>query len=281
MKAEGIKRFAYFVFGLGSHGMFLAVFLYFAGFVGNLLVPKSIDSPAGDLPPGAAAAVDVLLLALFAVPHSVMARPAFKRWWTQFVPKPLERSVYVLIANLCVMLLMWQWRPIGPNLWDVQHPLGRALAYGLFAAGWLLVPLVSLLINHFDLFGTRQVWLHLKRRPYTPPPFRVPLLYRLVRHPLYVGWIVSFWATPTMSAGHVLFAGVLTAYMLVAIPIEERDLVDLYGERYEQYRRTVPALLPRPGRRFAAGGGAIGAGAVSGGADRIRADHDQMIPAKV
>jgi protein-S-isoprenylcysteine O-methyltransferase Ste14 len=242
-----MKRYAFFVFGLACHAMFLVVFLYMAGFVGDLLVPKSIDSPATDTPPAVAAVIDLLLLALFAVPHSVMARPAFKRWWTQYVPQPLERSVYVLVANLCVILLLWQWRPLGPNLWDVQHPLGRALIYGVFGAGWLLVPLASLMINHFDLFGSRQVWLHLRQKQYDVPAFRTPMLYKLIRHPLYLGWMIAFWATPTMSAGHLLFAAVLTTYMLIAIPIEERDLAELYGEPYERYRRQVPALIPRPG----------------------------------
>ena len=175
-----------------------------------------------------------------------MARPAFKRWWTQFVPPPIERSVYVLFANLCMIQLLWQWRPLGPVVWDVQHPVWRATLHGLFAAGWLLVPLASLMINHFDLFGSRQVWLHLQRKPYTMLAFRTPMLYRLVRHPLYVGWMIAFWATPTMSAGHLLFAAFLTAYMLVVIPVEERDLVDLFGDQYEQYRRRVPGLIPRP-----------------------------------
>ena len=246
-----MKRVAYFVFGVLCHGMFLVVFLYMAGFVGGLLVPKTIDSPAGGTPPGVAFGIDVLLLALFAVPHSVMARPAFKRWWTQYVPKPLERSVYVLVANLCVALLLWQWRPIGPVVWDVQHPLWRTIVYGVFAAGWLLVPVASLMINHFDLFGSRQVWLHLRNKPYTMLSFRTPMLYRLIRHPLYLGWMIAFWVTPTMSAGHMLFAGFLTAYMLVAIPIEERDLVDTFGEQYEEYRRRVPALVPRPARSAA------------------------------
>jgi methanethiol S-methyltransferase len=242
-----VKRIAFFVFGLLCHAMFFAVFFYMAGFVGNLLVPKTIDSPAVAGPIGVAVGIDLLLLALFAVPHSVMARPAFKRWWTQYVPQPIERSVYVLFANLCMILLLWQWRPIGPVLWDVQHPVGRAVLYGLFAGGWLLVPLASLMISHFDLFGSRQVWLHLRQKPYTMLAFHTPMLYRLVRHPLYVGWMIAFWATPTMSAGHLLFAAFLTAYMLVVIPVEERDLVDLFGEQYEEYRRRVPALVPRPG----------------------------------
>jgi protein-S-isoprenylcysteine O-methyltransferase Ste14 len=241
-----MKRMAFFGFGVVSHGLFLGVYLYFAGFVGNLLVPKSIDSPARATPLGAAVAIDLLLLAQFAVPHSVMARPAFKRWWTQYVPKPVERSVYVLVANLSLMLLMWQWRPLGAIVWDVRQSPGRELLYGLFAAGWLLVPLASLMINHFDLFGTRQVWLHLRQKQYTMPAFRTPMLYKLVRHPLYVGWMTAFWATPTMSAGHLLLAAFLTAYMLAAIPVEERDLVDVFGEQYEDYRRRVPALIPRP-----------------------------------
>jgi protein-S-isoprenylcysteine O-methyltransferase Ste14 len=245
-----VKRIAFFAFGLVSHGMFLVVYLYMAGFVGNLLVPKSIDSPADDIHPALAAGINLLLLAHFAVPHSVMARPAFKRWWTRFVPQPLERSVYVLVANLSVALLLWQWRPLGPLVWDVTHPLGRAILYGFFAAGWLLVPVASLMINHFDLFGSRQVWLHLRNKPYTALPFRTPMLYRLVRHPLYVGWMMAFWITPTMSAGHLLFAAFLTAYMLVAIPIEERDLVDVYGEQYEEYRRRVPGLVPRAGALY-------------------------------
>jgi methanethiol S-methyltransferase len=242
-----VKRVAFFAFGLLSHGMFLVVYLYMTGFVGNLVVPRTIDAPAVATPPFAAALIDVLLLAQFAVPHSVMARPAFKRWWTQFVPKPVERSVYVFIANLSVILLMWQWQPLELTMWDVQHPLGRAIVYGLFGAGWLLVPVASLLINHFDLFGTRQVWLHLRDKEYTSPPFRTPMLYRMIRHPLYLGWMIAFWVTPTMSAGHLLLAMFLTGYMLIAIPIEERDLADAYGEPYEQYRRRVPALIPRPG----------------------------------
>jgi methanethiol S-methyltransferase len=241
-----VRRIAFFLFGLFCHGMFLVVFLYMAGFVGNLVVPKTIDSPAGDTPPWIAAGIDLLLLGLFALPHSVMARPAFKRWWTRYVPQPIERSVYVLVANLSVVLLLWQWRPLVAVVWDVQHPLWRTIVYGLFAAGWLLVPVASLMIDHFDLFGSRQVWLALRQKEYTMLSFRAPMLYRLVRHPLYLGWIMAFWATPTMSVGHLLFAAFLTTYMLVAIPIEERDLVNLYGEQYERYRRRVPALVPRP-----------------------------------
>jgi methanethiol S-methyltransferase len=243
-----VARIAFFAFGVASHAMFLAVFLYMACFTGNLLVPKTIDGPpaGGSSNSSVAVLVNLLLLTLFTVPHSVMARPAFKARWTRVVPPALERSVYVLIANLSIILLLWQWRPIGNVIWDVPGPVGRALVWTLFGAGWLLVPLASLMINHFDLFGTRQVWLHLRDRTYSYPPFRTPMLYKVVRHPLYVGWIIAFWATPTMTAGHLMFAAFLTAYMLVAIPIEERDLVRAYGAKYEDYRARVPALVPRP-----------------------------------
>ena len=193
----------------------------------------------------AAVAIDLILLALFAVQHSVMARPAFKRIWTRIVPHPIERSTYVLASNLVTVLLMWQWRGIDTVLWDVRQPVFRAAAWALFAIGWLLVPLVTLLIDHFDLFGTRQVWLHLQGRQYEPLPFRVPVLYKQVRHPLYIGWTIAFWATPTMTAGHLLFAVVLTGYMALAACIEERDLVSHFGEQYENYRRRVPMFVPR------------------------------------
>ena len=253
-------RLTSFAFGVACHAMFLGVFLYMACFVGNLPVPKTIDSPPAAASPWAAVLINASLLALFAVPHSIMARPAFKAWWTRLVPRHVERSVYVLIANLCVILLIWQWRPITTVVWDVPGPVGRALMWSLFAAGWLLVPVASLMINHFDLFGTRQVWLHLRDQAYTHLPFRTPMLYKLVRHPLYVGWIIAFWATPTMTVGHLLFAAVLTGYMLIAIPIEERDLVKAYGEKYEAYRRRVPALVPRFGRPAGAAEVPAGAG---------------------
>ena len=186
-----------------------------AGFVGNFLVPNSIDSPAPG-PTGAAILIDVLLLALFAVQHSVMARPAFKRVWTRIIPEPIERSTYVLVSCAVTFLLMWQWRGIDQVVWNAQHPMLRGFLWGLFAIGWLLVLLASLLINHFDLFGTRQVWLYLRGRNYQTLPFRVPSLYKHVRHPLYIGWAIAFWATPTMTVGHLLFAGVLTGYMGLA-----------------------------------------------------------------
>jgi protein-S-isoprenylcysteine O-methyltransferase Ste14 len=242
-----MQRVAFFLFGVLRHAVFFLVFGYMALFVADLLVPITIDrrpgGPVGSV--GLAVVINLALLALFAVPHSVMARPAFKRWWTQFVPTPVERSVYVFIANACMILLLAAWQPIGVTLWDVQHPLLRAAIWGIFCGGWVLVPVASLLINHFDLFGTRQVWLHFRNRPYTHLPFRTPLLYKVVRHPLYVGWTTAFWVAPTMTVGHAIFAAVLTAYMLIAIRYEERDLVSAHGERYEQYRREVPGMIPR------------------------------------
>jgi protein-S-isoprenylcysteine O-methyltransferase Ste14 len=173
-----------------------------------------------------------------------MARPAFKRWWTGFVPKPVERSTYVLFSSLALLLLFSAWQPMGGTLWDVRHPLGRGVIYGLFAAGWLLVLVATFLINHFDLFGMRQVWLYATHRLYTPLEFKTPGLYRYVRHPLYVGWLLTFWATPTMTAAHLVFAVATTAYILIAIRFEERDLVAIHGAAYAAYRRQVPMLVP-------------------------------------
>jgi protein-S-isoprenylcysteine O-methyltransferase Ste14 len=243
-----MKRTVFFVYGIVCYVMFFAVYAYMAGFVGNLLVPKSIDSlPAGSAEPDPlpmAVAINLGLLLVFALQHSIMARPGFKRYWTQIVPKPIERSTYVLVSNLAVMLILWQWRAIPIVIWDATGPLKYVL-WALFAAGWLLVPAVSLMISHFDLFGLRQVWLHFKQKEYTALPFHTPMLYSVVRHPLYVGWFMAFWMTPMMTVGHLLFAATLTVYMVVASKIEERDLVDYFGRRYEDYRRRVPAFVPR------------------------------------
>jgi protein-S-isoprenylcysteine O-methyltransferase Ste14 len=241
-----MRRSVFFVYGVACHVLFLVVYAWMFAFVGNLSLGliRTIDGPAtGSL--AGALAIDALLIAAFAVPHSVMARPAFKRWWTRFVPQPIERSTYVLVSCLLMGLLLWQWRPIGGVVWDVTHPAGRWPLYALFAAGWLMVPAVSLLINHFDLFGSRQVWLHLRGRAYSHLPFRTPGAYRFVRHPLYVGWMLAFWAAPTMTAAHLLFAALMTAYMLIAIPFEERDLIAHFGDQYLEYRRRVGALIPR------------------------------------
>jgi protein-S-isoprenylcysteine O-methyltransferase Ste14 len=231
--------------------MFLGTFLYAIGFLGNVAVPKAIDSAAAG-PLGEALLVNALLLGVFAVQHSVMARPGFKRWWTKLVPHPVERSTYVLFSNLALILLFWQWRPMGGVVWDVEHPAGRAVLYGLFALGWLTVLVTTFLINHFDLFGLRQVWLYFRGRECTPLGFVTPGPYQYVRHPLYVGWLTAFWATPTMTAAHLVFALGTTAYILVAIYFEERDLTEAHGRAYAEYRQRVPMLVPRWSGRVAA-----------------------------
>lgn len=242
-----MKRTVFLAYGIGCHLAFLATYAYMAGFVGNYIVPKSIDSPAVGST-GTALAINLLLITAFALQHSVMARPEFKRVWTRIVPTPIERSTYVLLSCAVTILLMWQWRPLTQVIWDVQNGVGRAALTALFVAGWLMVPAVSLMISHFDLFGTRQVWLYFRGREYTYLPFRTPLLYKRVRHPLYLGWALAFWATPTMTLGHLLFAGTLTLYMGVAAIIEERDLIAAYGRKYLEYRQQVPMFVPRLGR---------------------------------
>jgi protein-S-isoprenylcysteine O-methyltransferase Ste14 len=241
-----MQRIGIFVYGVLSYACFLAAFLYAIGFVGGFGVPRSIDS-APTTSPGVAIAIDLLLLALFALQHSIMARPAFKGWWTRFVPEAAERSTYVLASSLALLLLFWQWRPIGGVVWQVEDPVAQSLLHGIFAAGWLTVLITTFLINHFDLFGLRQVWLHLRGKPYQPLGFVTPGPYKLVRHPLYVGWLLAFWATPTMTAAHLLFAVMTTAYILIAVQFEERDLGEIHGERYAAYRRSVPMLVPKVG----------------------------------
>jgi protein-S-isoprenylcysteine O-methyltransferase Ste14 len=238
-----MRRWLFFTYGVVCHVLFLGTFAWMACFVGGVLVPKSIDSTAGRST-SEAVVINLLLLALFAVQHSVMARPGFKRVWTRIIPEPIERSTYVLISCAVTILLMWQWRGIDQIVWNAEPPALRVFLWGLFVVGWLLVPAASFLINHFDLFGTRQVWLHLRRREYQSLPFRTPSLYKRVRHPLYIGWATAFWATPTMTAGHLLFAGVLTGYMGVAALFEERDLIAHFGRQYEEYRRRVPMFIP-------------------------------------
>jgi protein-S-isoprenylcysteine O-methyltransferase Ste14 len=237
------RRLTIFLYGVVCYAIFFATFVYAIGFVGNLIVPKSIDS-APQVPLAEAILVNALLLGVFAVQHSVMARPGFKRRWTRIVPKPAERSTYVLASSLALILLFWKWEPMGGVIWSVQDSLGCTILLSLFAFGWLLVLVATFLINHFDLFGLRHVTLYLMGREYTPIGFRTPGPYKLVRHPLYVGWFFSFWATPAMTAAHLLFALATTAYILVAIRLEEGDLVRELGQPYEQYRRTVPMLLP-------------------------------------
>ena len=238
-----VKRIATFLYGLVCYVLFLATFLYAVGFVGDLLVPKAIDGPrAGGFWPSLA--IDALLLAVFAVQHSVMARRWFKQRWTRIVPWTIERSTYVLFASAALALLMWQWRPLGGEVWRVEAAPARGLLWALFALGWTLVLYATFLINHFDLFGLRQVWLALRGRPYTHSRFGTPGPYRLVRHPLYLGFLLAFWATPHMTVTHLVFALATTGYILIAIQLEERDLVREHGEAYASYRRRVPMLLP-------------------------------------
>ena len=238
------KRVLFFGYGVACYTIFLATFLYAVAFVGNFGVPTALDGPAAR-PVLDAIAIDAALLALFALQHSVMARGWFKRRWTRIVPKPIERSTYVLFSSLALLLLFWRWEPIGGIVWSVESTAGARVLGTLFAFGWSLVLVATFLIDHFDLFGLRQVWLHLAGRPYAPRPFATPGPYRLVRHPLYVGWFFAFWMTPTMTAAHLLFAIATSAYILVAIRLEERDLVREFGAAYESYRRHVPMLVPR------------------------------------
>jgi protein-S-isoprenylcysteine O-methyltransferase Ste14 len=242
------KRLAFFAYGSLSYLIFFATFLYAIGFIGNFGVPRTLDGTPSE-PLAVAFAIDVALLTLFAVQHSVMARKWFKDWWTRIVPRPLERSTYVLFSSLALILLFWLWRPLGGVVWSIEDPVGRVVLRAMFAFGWALVLTSTFLINHFDLFGLRQVWLFLLGRPYTTLKFGTPGPYRLVRHPLYVGWLFAFWCTPTMTLAHLLFSVATTGYILIAIQLEERDLVREHGDTYKAYRRSVPMLIPFTRRR--------------------------------
>ena len=243
-----MKRILAFAYGVLCYGAFVATYLYAIGFLGNFGVPKSIDSGReGSLL--TALAIDGALLALFALQHSVMARPWFKRAWTRIVPEPVERSTYVLFSSLALLLMFWQWRPIGGVVWSIGGETARTVLLGLYAAGLLLVLASTFLINHFDLFGLRQVYLYLIGRRYTHLEFRTPVFYRYVRHPLYVGWLLSFWSTPVMTVAHLFFAVMTTAYILVAIRFEEADLITMHGEKYRRYRKQVPMIVPAWGSR--------------------------------
>jgi len=239
-----MKRLTIFLYGVISYAVFFATFLYAIGFVGNLpLVPRTIDGTP-QMPFGNALVIDMLLLAVFAIQHSVMARPAFKAQWTRIIPEAAERSTYVLFSSLALIALFYFWQPLGGQIWTVENRSGQLLLDIGFAFGWALVLYSTFLINHFDLFGLRQVWLQLLGKPYTQLPFKTPGAYKLVRHPLYLGWFFAFWCTPHMTATHLLFAVVTSAYILIAILFEEHDLLKAHPQ-YRRYREQVPMLLPR------------------------------------
>jgi methanethiol S-methyltransferase len=241
------------LFSIICYAIFFATFLYLIAFVGSFPVPKMVDAPSSSLAPVAAAVVDVALIALFGLQHSVMARPAFKRAWTRIVPPPAERSVYVLFASLALLILFWFWQPIDKTIWAVPAEMGwlRAVLWLLFWAGFGIVLVSTFLINHFELFGLQQAWFNLRNRQPDAPELRQPLFYRWVAHPLYAGFFLAFWATPRMTVGHLLLAAALSVYMLIAIRYEEHDLTNLFGDDYRRYRSGVGMLLPRFRRRSA------------------------------
>ena len=231
------------LYGAAVYLIFAATFLYAIAFVGNLPAPKTIDSGMpGSL--GTALLVNTLLLGLFAIQHSVMARPAFKRWWTRIVPQSVERTTYVLLASAALLLLYWQWRPIPGPVWTVENPFWVAVLHGVFWLGWAVLLISTYLINHFELFGLRQVFAALRKSELPEPVFRTPLFYKWVRHPIYVGFLLAFWATPSMTWGHLLFAAGSTGYILLGIFLEERDLVAMFGDQYRRYRKQVGMLIP-------------------------------------
>lgn len=244
---SGMSRILPTLYGVIAYLTFLGAFLYAIGFVGNYLVPKSIDSGTeGD--PGLSILINLGTLGLFAFQHSLMARPFFKKWWKRFVPEVIERSTYVLFASFLLILILWQWQPLKGVIWQVDLSAGRVALQALSLLGWFIVLASTFMINHFELVGLRQVYLNLKGQPYRPLPFTTRFLYHFIRHPLMLGFLIAFWATPDMTVGHLIFAAATTGYILVGIQLEERDLMVTHREEYSHYRRTTSMLVPLPGK---------------------------------
>ncbi|MEE9552814.1 MAG: isoprenylcysteine carboxylmethyltransferase family protein [candidate division Zixibacteria bacterium] len=241
-------KFITLIYGVIAYAIFFGSFLYAIGFVGNVLVPKSVDSGVAG-PFGRALLINALLLGVFAIQHSVMARQGFKKMWTKIVPEPAERSTYVLLSSLALFLLYWQWQPMQGVIWSVENPTGALFLQGLFWLGWVIVLLSTFMIDHFDLFGLRQVYDNLLGKATPQIVFKSPALYKIVRHPIYMGFMIAFWATPVMTVGHFVFAFATTAYMVVGVWFEERDLVRIYGAEYENYRKQVRMFVPLPGKK--------------------------------
>jgi protein-S-isoprenylcysteine O-methyltransferase Ste14 len=243
-----MKKTLFLLFGIFCYAIFFGTYCYAIGFVTNLIVPTGLDSkPVSSVE--LSLLVNTGLLLLFAVQHSIMARPAFKQWWTKIIPEPIERSVYVLLSSLCLIVLFYFWQPMGGIVWSVQSDVGFVLLNAISLLGFTIVLISTFLINHFDLFGLRQVWLYFLDKKYEHLPFKTPLFYKYVRHPLYLGWMIAFWSAPVMTIAHFLFAALCTGYMLTAIRFEEKDLITVFGEKYIRYRQMAPMLIPFTKRR--------------------------------
>lgn len=240
------NKLSILAYGVISYVIFFATFLYSIGFIGNFFVPKTIDGePSVSFIQ--ALITNVVLLSIFAVQHSVMARPVFKAWWTKIIPQAAERSTYVLLSSIALIIVYAFWQPLGGSIWAIDNTIAQSLLYGFYGTGWVLVLVSTFLINHFDLFGLRQVWLNYKGVEYQPLEFEIVSAYKIVRHPLYVGWFIVFWATPYMTVTHLFFAVVTTAYILIAVRLEEHDLCT-YHKEYAEYQKEVPRFIPRVGK---------------------------------